>query len=192
MRARAAAPLLLVIALAMAAGLRCGGGGGGGGGSPTVPATPTPIPPMVITFTPSGTGGVNSLALTRISSDQNSIVLSLEATSVTDLYGIAFDLRFPESALDFDDATEGTFLDQNGTVDTSMQVAETPTGTLVIGLSRLGQIAGRSGTGSLLRLEFTRRATGSGDLVFSRNQAFNAAGTAIAGVQWSAGRVTVP
>ena len=55
-------------------------------------------------------------------------------------------------------------------------MAESPSGTLVIGLSRLGQVAGRTGTGSLLRLEFSRRAAGSGDLVFADNQAFNAAG----------------
>jgi hypothetical protein len=62
----------------------------------------------------------------------------------------------------------------------------------VIGLSRLGQVSGRTGTGSLLRLEFNRRSAGSGDFVFADNQAFNAAGSAIAGVQWSAGRVVVP
>jgi hypothetical protein len=180
----------LLLALAVAVHLDCGGGGGGGGDGPTNP--PTATPPASITFTPSGTGGANSLALTRISSDQTSLVLSLEATSVTDLYGVAFDLRFPAAALAFDEATEGAFLDQNGSVDTSLQVAESPSGTLVIGLSRLGQVAGRSGTGSLLRLEFNRRAAGSGDLVFTGNQAFNAAGLPIAGVQWSAGRVVVP
>jgi hypothetical protein len=181
----------LLLALAVAAHLDCGGGGrGGGGGGPTVPPTATP-PPASITFTPTGTGGVNSLSLTRVSGDQSSIVLSLEATSVSDLYGVAFDLRYPAAALAFDDATEGSFLDQNGTVDTSLQVAESPSGTLLIGLSRLGQVAGRTGTGSLLRLEFTRRATGSGDLTFANNQAVNANGSVIS-LQWSAGRVVVP
>ena len=179
----------LLIALLVATQVRCGGGGGGGGG-PTNP--PTPTPPAAITFTPSGTGGANSLALTSVSSNATSIVLSLEATSVTDLYGVAFDLRFPAGALAFDQATEGAFLDQNNTVDTSLQVAESPSGTLVIGLTRLGQVAGRTGTGSLLRLEFDRRAAGSGDLVFADNQAFNGSGSAITGVQWSAGRVVVP
>ena len=189
MRRRAKAANVL-LAIAVAASLRCGGSGGGGGGGPTVPPTPTPI--VAITFTPSGTGGTNSLALTRLSSDQNTIVLSLEATSVTDLYGIAFDLRFPAHALAFDQATEGTFLDLNNTVDTSLQVAEMPSGTLVIGLTRLGQVGGRTGTGSLLRLEFDRRGAGQGDFVFIDNQAFNPLGQAISGVQWSAGHVVVP
>lgn len=189
MRRSAAAWLALAVAVILVYP-GCGGGGGGSGGGPTVPPTPTPVP--AIAFTPSGTGGVNSLALTRVSSDQTSIVLSLEATSVTDLYGIAFDLSFPAAALTFRQATEGAFLDQNNTVDTSLQVAEMPSGTLVVGLSRLGQVAGRSGTGSLLRLEFNRRAAGSGDLLFAHNQAFNAAGAVISGVQWSAGRVVVP
>lgn len=193
MKRAAIAPRLLLVALALAAlaSLRCGGGGGGGGGGgPTNPPTPTPIP--AITFTPSGTGGANSLALTLVSSDQSSIVLSLEVTSIDDLYGLAFDLRFPAAALEFDQATEGTFLDQNGTVDTSLQVVESPSGTLVVGLTRLGQVTGRSGTGTLLRLEFDRRAAGSGDLVFADNQAFNTLGSAITGVEWSGGRVVVP
>jgi predicted outer membrane repeat protein len=187
-------PARLLLALAVTAHLHCGGGGGGrggGGGGPTVPPTPTPLPPS-ITFTPSGTGGVNSLSLVRVSGDQSSIVLSLEATSVTDLYGVAFDLRYPAAAVDFVAATEGSFLDESGAVDTSLQVVESPSGTLVVGLSRLGQVAGRSGTGSLLRFEFTRLATGSGDLTFDDNQAFNANGGAISGVVWSAGRIDVP
>jgi hypothetical protein len=148
--------------------------------------------PAGISFVPSGTGGVNSLALTRVSGDANTIVLSVEATSVTDVYGVAFDLVYPSAVLDFQDAEEGSFLDQGGAVDTSLQVAENPDGTLVVGLSRLGQVAGRSGTGSLVRFEFARRAAGSGDLRFEDNLAFNAAGNPIGGVQWSAGRVTVP
>ena len=187
-RAIVAAALL---ALAIAASLRCGGGGsgGGGGGGPTNPPTPTPV--TAITFTPSGTGGANSISLTRVSSDQSSIVLSLEVTSITELYGVAFDLRFPANALVFDRATEGTYLDQSGAVDTSFQVTEGPSGTLVIGLTRLGQVSGRTGTGSLLQIEFDRRATGSGDLTFADNHAFNPLGE-IAGVTWSAGRVVVP
>lgn len=190
MRWRAAAWTLLAAAATLVYP-GCGGGGSdGGGGGPTMPPTPTPIP--TITFTPSGTGGANSLALTRVSSDATSLVLSLEATSVTDLYGIAFDLSYPSDALTFRSATEGTFLDQNNTVETSLQVAEMPTGTLVVGLSRLGELPGRTGTGTLLRLEFARRATGSGSLFFAKNQAFNANGAAISGVVWSAGSVTVP
>jgi len=179
----------LVLAAALQAG--CGGGGGRSGGGPTVPPTPTPVA-AAISFTSSGAGGVNSLALTRVSGDANTLVLSVEATSVTDLYGVAFDLVYPSAVLAFDDAVEGSFLDQSGSVDTTLQVAENPDGTLVVGLSRLGQVAGRTGTGSLLRFEFARRAAGSGDLRFEDNQAFNAAGAPIAGVQWSAGRVTVP
>jgi hypothetical protein len=187
-RHRTAALALALLAL-VAIALGCGGGGGGGGG-PTTPPTPTPV--SAITFTPSGTGGANSLALTRVQSSQTSITLSLEATSVTDLYGIAFDLAYPSAALRFDAITEGSFLDQSGAIDTSLQVAENPPGTLIVGLSRLGQVAGRSGTGSVLRLEFSRVAAGSGDLTFANNRAFNATGAVISGVQWSAGQVVVP
>ena len=83
-------------------------------------------------------------------------------------------------------------LSLSGDGTTSLQTAESPSGRVVVGLSRLGQVAGRSGTGSLLRIEFRRRATGSGDLRFERNQAFNPAGNQIPGIVWSGGRVTVP
>jgi hypothetical protein len=185
-RARAV-PALVAAGLLAACG---GGGGGGGGGGPTAPPTATPAP-VSIGFSPTGTGGANSLALTRVSGDATTLVLSLEATSVTDLYGVAFDLTYPAAVLDFDEVTEGTFLDQGG-IDTTLQVAETPDGTLVVGLSRLGQVSGRSGTGTLLRLEFRRQAPGSGDVRFEDNQAFNAAGNPITGITWSGGRVTVP
>ena len=65
-----------------------------------------------------------------------------------------------------------------------------PSGTLVVGLTRLGQVGGRTGIGSLLQIEFDRRAAGAGDLVFVENQAFNPLGQ-IPGVVWSAGRVVV-
>lgn len=186
---RRRATLLLIAATSL---LSCGGGGGSrGGGGPTAPPTATPAPAS-IGFTATATGGANSLALTRTSSDATTLVLSLEATSVTDLYGVAFDLLYPADVLAFGALVEGPFLDQGGSVDTTLQVAETPPGTLVVGLSRLGQVSGRTGTGALLRLEFERRAAGSGDLRFQGNQAFNAAGDPIPGIVWSGGRVVVP
>ena len=166
-------------------------GGGGDGGSPTVP--PMPPPPAPIGFTPSGTGGAESLALTEgPGTGRDSLFLSLEGTAVVDLYGIAFDLTFPSNLLNFVGVTEGAFLSGGGSVDTSLQVAQNPPGTLVVGLSRLGQVAGRSGTGSLLSIEFSRAQAGQGSFGFVNNQGFDSTGAAIATLQWSGGTVNVP
>ena len=110
---------------------------------------------------------------------------------MVDLYGIAFDLTFPSNLLNFVGVTEGTFL-SGGSVDTSLQVAQNPPGTLVVGLSRLGQVAGRSGTGSLLSIEFSRAQAGQGSFGFVNNQGFDSTGAAIATLQWSGGTVNVP
>ena len=154
---------------------------------------PTPVPPAPIAFTPQGTGGSETLALTEgAATGRDSLFLSLEATAVDDLYGIAFDLIFPSDLLNFTGATEGQFLSEEGRIETTLQFTESPAGTLIVGLSRLGQIAGRSGTGSVLTLEFSRAQAGQGTFSFANNQGFDATGANIAALQWSAGTVNVP
>jgi hypothetical protein len=162
--------------------IACGGGGGGG---PTEP-TPPPPPPPGITFTAAG-GGANSISLgSGAATNETTLFLEVRATSVTDLYGVAFDLRFPNAVLQFVRATDGGFLG-GGTV----QVAETATGTLVAGASKLGAVAGSTGSGVLMVLEFRAVAAGSGTFTFADNTALNATGSAVPNLTWAAGNVTV-
>lgn len=168
------------LALAVALLIACGGGGGGGG----------PTAPPSIVYSASGTAGANSVALVQGSgSSATRLVLAVRVTQVTGLFGVAFDVVYPSGALQFAGATEGTFL--SGT-NTSFQFSEPTAGRLVVGLTRLGAVAGVSGSGDLMTLQFTPRSTaGSGGIGFQSNAAFNATANAIPGVTWFGGSVTV-
>jgi hypothetical protein len=158
---------------------------GGGGGEP--PTAPGPS----ITFSGSA-AGANSISLQRGSgSGPTVLVVEVVATDVDGLYGVAFDLRYPADLLSFEGASEGDLLDEEGAVATTMQLAETAPGTLVIGLSRLGAVGGVSGSGVLLSLELRSRASGSGSFVFDANEALDTTGNTLAGVAWTAGSVQV-
>jgi Cohesin domain len=167
-----------LLALALAA---CGGGGGGGG-----PTEPTPPPPGIV-FAPQGSATANSISLASgAGSTASTLVLEVRATQVTDLYGVAFDLAYPSGQLQFTRAVAGSLL-AGGTVQA---VASTP-GTLVVGGTHLGNVAGATGSGVVMTLEFSAVAAGQGSFAFSRNSAFESHGTAMTGVTWVAGSVTV-
>jgi hypothetical protein len=189
MRRRTLLWLLCLAVVAATATVTACGGGGGGGGSPTQP-TPTPTPPPPgITFTAQSGGGQNNIALaSTAASDLNTLVLEVRANSVQDLYALAFDLRYPNAVLRYDGATAG-FLNEGA--QTSLNLVEPSPGTLVVGYTRLGAVAGASGSGVLLTLRFSAVAAGSGNFSFAQNLAFNARGDSIATVTWSAGSVQV-
>lgn len=182
-----AAALLLLVLLPVLVSVACGGGGGGG--SPTEPTptptpTPTPSPVPSIVFTPSASGGSGVLLSASPSSTASTLILEVRASSVSDLYGVAFDLTYP-TALQFARATQGPLL-AGGTIQVSSSA-----GRLVVGLSNLGPVPGASGSGVLLTVELTAVASGEGAFAFSKNQAVDSQGQAIAGLTWSAGTVRV-
>ncbi|MEM7048126.1 MAG: cohesin domain-containing protein [Acidobacteriota bacterium] len=162
----------------------CGGGGGGGGG-PTAP----PPPPMGIVYT-GATGGGAGFTLTQASVTATTLTLDLQANGVTDLYGVALDLQFPSQLFNFVSATEQPFLGQSGAVATTLQATEASPGVLVVGFSRLGQVAGVSGTGALVRIQFQAIASGSGGFAYADNQAFSPNDT-LGGLSWQGGSVQV-
>jgi hypothetical protein len=171
--------VLLVLALA-----GCGGGGGGGGGS--TPVEPPPPPPGV-TFNAQGTTGANSIVLASgAGTDIDTLVLEVRLLGVSDLYGAAFDLRFPSGVLQFVRATAGETLGGG-----AVQAALSGPGNLVVGASRLGEVPGIEGSGVLLTLEFTAIAAGEGAFSFARNSAYDPDGRPITGITWAAGSVRV-
>ncbi|HVS03791.1 MAG TPA: cohesin domain-containing protein [Thermoanaerobaculia bacterium] len=176
--------LALSLSLAACGGGGSGGGGGGGGGGIT---DPTPG----VTFTPSGGGASNSITLVRdaAASSGDTLVLQVQANGVSDLYGVAFDLLFPAQVLAFREARDGSFLLAGGAA-TSLQVSESSPGNLVVGLTRLGDAGGASGSGMLLDLRFQATASGNGSLSFTRNRAFRPDGTEMS-LSWHGGTVTV-
>ena len=146
----------------------------------------------MVTFSPAGAGGTNTVTLARNAATAGTtLVLDVVATEVAGLYGAAFDLEFPSDVLGFSTGTEGDFLDEMGATQTSFQITETSPGNLVVGVTRLGDVPGLSGSGTLLTLEFTGTTAGAGNLRFLGNQLFNADGSAQNGVTWQGGSVQV-
>ena len=191
---------LIALALLTApAAVACGGGGGGGGSptepspsptltpSPTATPTPTPAPGPGITFTAASTGPGIVLAQ-GAGTSASSLTVEVRAAQVTGLYALAFDLDYPAAAVRFQSAAAGPFLGTSGQVST--QVAESTPGHLVVGVTRLGDLAGVDGSGVVLSLVFTPVANGSGAFTFSRNTAFRAEGTTL-NLAWAGGTVTV-
>jgi len=183
------AGLLLVGLFWVSAG--CGGGGGGGG--PTAPPPPTQ-PPMGVTFTADAPASANSVYLVAGSGGSpGRFVLDVEVQNVTDLYGVGFVLEYPAALLKFEKngTTEGTFLSDNGAFDTDLVAKARTAGEVTVGISRLGLVPGADGSGTLLSLEFTTRANGSGALVFAENDALDSLGEVQEDVTWIGGSATV-
>jgi hypothetical protein len=179
-QSRASAALALLLALLLAS---CGGSGGGGG----TPTSPPPPPVAGITFTAQAAPGANSLYLTSgAATTASTLVLELRANQVTDLYGVAFDLTYPATQLQYVRVTAGPLL-ANGAV----QAAVSSPGTLILGGTHLGTTAGASGSGVVLTIELSAVAAGQGSFAFSRNSALNSTGAPISGITWLAGSVTV-
>ncbi|MCB1036380.1 MAG: hypothetical protein KDD47_21320 [Acidobacteria bacterium] len=166
------------------------GGGGGGGGSPAPPPPPT-TPVAGITFTAASAPTQESLTLVRVGVSTTTLTLELRANNVEDLYGLAFDLSYPSALLRLDSATEGTWLSADGGVATSFLSNDSTAGTLVVGLTRLGSVAGRTGSGTLLTLQFTAVGTGNGSLTFANNDYFDPNGVSVSGITWAGGSVQV-
>lgn len=178
----------LALAAVLATLPACGGGGGGGSPSeppqPTPTATPLPAPGVTVTVTtPDGA----AITLARgARSTASLLVLEVRAQGVTGLYGAAFDLQYPGALLDYQARVAGSFLGASA----SVQVFESAPGTLVVGVSRLGNLPGVDGSGVLVELELTPLAPGSGPIGFARNAAFGADGGEIP-MGWASGTVSV-
>lgn len=173
----------MVLVLALAAAIACGGGGGGGGGGPTAPQPG-------VTFTPSGVSAP-AVRLLPGGGSGNVLELQVRADALPAVYGVAFDLAFPSNLLRFDGFTEGGFLGQNG-AQTSLQVAENPSGRLVVGYTRLGSDAGLvGGSGTMMTLRFTAIGPGGGNFTFSENRLVDDRADEIRGPAWGGGSVQV-
>jgi len=179
---------LLAVALAAAlTGTGCGGGGGGGGGGGTPPPTQ---PQPGITFN-GATVTAPAVRLARgVGSSGSVLEVEVRADQLTAAYGVAFDLTFPSSLLRFEAFAEGSFLSAGG-AQTSLQVAETGAGRLVVGHTRLGNVAAASGSGVLMTLRFVAVGPGSGSFSFTANELFDAGGNGVSGTAWGGGTVQV-
>lgn len=122
------------------------------------------------------------------------IQILIEINDIPLVHGIEFHLAFPADQLRFDGVTEGTWLSEDGHVDTFLDVSETSPGVLV---ARHGRPASEPPVDSddvsvgLFALEFTLIGSGEGTLSFSDNRVFqDGAGTVAPGVSWGTGTLT--
>jgi hypothetical protein len=172
----------------------CGGGGGGGGGTPPTQPPIPPTPPRGATFTADAPAGPNSIALAAGQGGSATVfVLDVQATSVSDVYGVSFELEFPRNLLTFrkSGTTEGVFLRGDDKEDTELIIENRPAGNLVVGYSRLGPVGGVEGSGLLFSISFTLVGNGSGSLTLKRTDVVDPLGEAQGGVTWIGGSIDV-
>ena len=166
--------------------LACGGGGGGGGGPTEPPPPPPPTPGIFVTPAAAPATGI-SIARGSATT-QSTLILEIRANSVNDLYGVAFDLRYPSNLLQLVQASSaGSFLGNPHL----QSVPGSGSGLLIVGLSKLGTVSGSSGSGVLMTLEFRAIAAGQGAFTFEQTSAVSSSGQPISGFGWSAGTVQV-
>lgn len=161
-----------------------------GGSSPTAPRPPPEPAPTVTFVSDNADTTTNSIVLVMTATGTDSFTLTLTATSVTDLFGYALDIVFDSTAITLASSQFGAFLNADGITVTSQMTQTTP-GTLIIGQSRVGAVAGASGSGALLTLDFTTIAAGSTTIAIENAGAFASTGAAL-GTEFVAGTATVP
>lgn len=158
----------------------------GGSSSPSAPR------PAGVVFTTDGAAGAETVFLSQNpATNDNRLVLDVRAREVTDLFGINLELAYPRAVLRYASATEGGFLAGGGDFQTSLLVAERTQGELVIGLTRLRNVRGRTGSGLLLTLEFTVPADGTGSFEVLDGVAFARGAQQKPEVTWLGGTVQV-
>lgn len=144
-----------------------------GGSTPTGPPPP---PPPGIRFQPSVfPAPAGSLTLQLRSSTTEEITLVLTATQVEDLYGWALDLTFDTGILTFVSFEEGDFLREEN-VEVSSQLVDDSDGRLIVGQTRVGNVAGVDGSGDVLELTFQAETEGSGGIRPENGAAFDSDG----------------
>ncbi len=162
-----------------------------GGSSPTAPRPPVEPPPPTVTFVSDNTDATtNSIVLVMTTTGTDSFTLTLTANSVTDLFGYALDIVFDPTAITLSSSQFGAFLNADGITVTSQMTQTTP-GTLIIGQSRVGAVAGATGSGALLTLDFTTITAGVTTIAIANAGAFDSTGAAL-GTEFVGGTVTVP
>ncbi len=175
----------LGLTLAALGSVACGGGGGGGPTQPPGPPPPPPPPPPPETgvfFEPDGAPADATiyLAAEDVTPLAGPFLLRVEVEEIEDLYGLSFDLRFPSDLVRWEEGgtVEGDFLSESGDVETSLLVDRDTAGNLIVGLTRLGDVGGASGSGTLVTLEFAvRNVEDRGRFRFRAEDAYNPDGS---------------
>ena len=125
------------------------------------------------------------------------VCVQVNVADVSNLYAASFNLTYNPAVLDYTGITEGTFLNSNGQVSTSLQAAalngNISSGQIVVGISRMGDVSGASGSGRLATLCFT--VTGNycstSDIAFGEANLEGPAQDSLITATWNNGSLTV-
>ncbi len=93
-------------------------------------------------------------------------ILSIEADQVKDLFSAPFYLKYDPQFLEFIGLTEGKFLNKDGKPTVFIYSVDPDTGQVIIGLSRLGDVGGISGSGVLALATFKAKNSGTATMAF--------------------------
>lgn len=85
---------------------------------------------------------------------------------VTNLYGASVNISYNPALLEFVRVAEENFLKQDGKSTSFMHAVNTADGRVTIGITRLGQVGGVSGTGGLFSVVFKGKGEGTSPLSF--------------------------
>ena len=102
------------------------------------------------------------------------ITLTVSVDRIEGLYSAPFYLIYDPSLLEFIKASEGNFLKKDGKQTTFFQVNNPETGQVIIGLSRLGQAGGVTGSGTLATFTFRAKSSGIGKFCIQKPEFRNA------------------
>ena len=95
-----------------------------------------------------------------------SVTDELTAGSVKDLYGAIVTLGYDPKVVEFKAASEGGFLKKDGQQTSFLFSNNIKAGTVDIYMTRIGDVGGVEGSGSLCTLVFQGKSAGSSDIVF--------------------------
>jgi len=181
---RAAVSVLTFLLIASAG---CGGGSGGGGGTVSAACAnfagaQAPAAGWVVAR--AGTGGGCSAR-----------VVEFVVTDVSDVYAGSFTVSFDPTKVSYAGASStGSFLTSGG-VQVSVQQSGAGSGTVTVGITRLGASTGVNVSGSqvLIRLTFAPVAAGTTGLTVGSAQLFGSQTPPQpkSGLTWSGGTFTV-
>lgn len=96
----------------------------------------------------------------------NQFIVSIETQQVMDLFSAPFYLRYDPQILEFIGLTEGEFLKSDGGPTIFIYNVEPEAGQVIVGLRRLGEEAGVSGSGTLALATFKAKRPGTARVVF--------------------------
>jgi len=103
------------------------------------------------------------------------VTLNISVSGVERLYSAPFYLFYNPSVLELIKVTQGEFLKQDGQQTAFFHANHPELGRVMIGLSRLGQVGGVTGSGMLLAITFRAKAPGVGTFAVQQAEFRNTA-----------------